>query len=70
MYITIDYPVEATFEVRKNLQTDKEKTEYLRKWLKKNKINSPCHDYSDYHVEKVISYSKFKLNSEYWIVGS
>ena len=68
MYITIDYPIEATFEVRKNLSTDKEKTEYLRKWLKKNKIDSPNHDYSDYHVEKVISFVNTK--SEYWIVGS
>lgn len=67
MKVYIDYPANRTLTVRKQFTTNRERTLYLRKWLKKNNVESPCHDYSDYVVEFVETYDD---NNQYWIVGS
>ena len=68
--ILIDYPTTLTFKTSKSFETNDERTSHLRKWLKRNKIDSPCHDYSDYVVEGVDLLIIDCLPVEYWIVGS
>lgn len=65
--IVIDYPVEMTFITRKDFKTNTDRTKHLRSILRKNRIESPNHDYNDYVVE---FHQQMEDDSEYWIVGS
>lgn len=70
MKVYIDYPITKTLNVRKHFTTNEERTTYLRNWLRRNKIDSPCHDYSDYVVEEVEDIEEYGNDFQYWIVGS
>jgi len=66
--IFIDYPVVMSFKTQFEFENDEERTKYLHKVLKKNKVDSPCHDYTDYVVEvsKKINWN----TDEVWVIGS
>ena len=64
--IYISYPVNMCFKTRFEFENDEERTKYLHKVLKKNKVDSPCHDYTDYVVEKV----EVSRYWEEWTIGS
>jgi hypothetical protein len=68
--LIVDYPTTMTFEVRKELPEFNDYCEVRQKillyQLRKQKIESPCHSYTDYVVEDI-----FPLNDgEVWIIGS
>jgi hypothetical protein len=66
--IFIDYPVVMCFKTQFEFENDEERTKYLHKILKKNKVDSPLHDYTDYIVEAT---KKINWNAdEVWIIGS
>ena len=66
--IFIDYPVVMCFKTQFEFENDEERTKYLHKVLKKNKVDSPLHDYTDYVVELS---EKINWNiDEVWTVGS
>jgi hypothetical protein len=64
--IYISYPVNMCFKTRFEFENDEERTKYLHKVLKKNKVYSPLHDYTDYVVEAV----EVSTYWEEWVVGS
>lgn len=71
LIITIDYPSFASFTIRagkfKNNNDLKSRTKELHRLLKRSRVDSPCHDYSDYVVEGVEITSNGR---EFWVVGS
>ena len=65
--IFIDYPTMFSFRTRKTFTNNDERTKYLHYVLRKNKVDSPSHDYTDYVVEDITwVFDK----SEFWIIGS
>jgi hypothetical protein len=64
--IYIDYPVNMCFKTRFEFDNDEERTKYLHKVLKKNKVDSPLHDYTDYVVER----TEINRYWEEWTIGS
>jgi len=69
--IYIDYPQEMVFRTRKQFETNEERTIYLQQILRRNKVDSPSHAYSDYVVEHAdISPRKELDDWEVWVVGS
>jgi hypothetical protein len=67
--IFIDYPIDFSFKTKKTFTTNEERTQHLQQVLRRKKVESPSHDYSDYVVEG-IEVSRFYGNDEFWIVGS
>ena len=67
--IFIDYPTMFHFNTDKDFSNNQERTEYLHEVLKNNKVNSPCHAYTDYVVEAIEPIGK-KGEREYWAIGS
>jgi len=67
--IFIDYPTNFSFKTKKTFTTNEERTQHLQQVLRKNKVDSPCHDYTDYVVEDVDT-NMYYGNCEYWIIGS
>jgi hypothetical protein len=67
--IYIDYPTDFSFKTKKTFTNNEERTKYLHQVLRRKKVESPCHDYSDYVVEDVEG-GRFYGNDEYWCVGS
>jgi hypothetical protein len=66
--IYIDYPTEFVFRTRKTFTNDDERTDYLHTVLRRNKVSSPSHNYTDYVVEGVIVNESNE--TEQWIIGS
>jgi hypothetical protein len=68
--LILDYPFNMTFQVRKELPEFDDYCEVRQKillyQLRKQKIYSPCHLYTDYVVEAVVPMK----DSEIWIIGS
>ena len=65
--IFIDYPTNFSFKTKKTFTTNEERTQHLQQVLRRRKVESPCHDYSDYVVEDIT----WVFNqSEFWCVGS
>lgn len=64
--IFIDYPQEMTFRTKKNFQNLDDRTEYLRKVLKRKEYNS-FHHPDDFVVELVENKNEY---FEVWIIGS
>jgi hypothetical protein len=67
--IYIDYPTDYSFKTKKTFVSNEERTKYLHQVLRRNKVESPCHDYSDYVVEGVEPIGKAN-EREYWLIGS
>jgi len=65
--IIIDYPTNFTFRTKKTFSNDEERTLYLHKVLKRDRVESPCHLYTDYSVEFVETLSN---GTEFWGIGS
>lgn len=66
--IWIDYPgIGLSFRLRKQLESDEQRTDHLQQYLKRNKIEIPNHDPEDMVVELTINASP---NVEIWVVGS
>jgi hypothetical protein len=65
--IFIDYPVVMCFKTQFVFENNEERTKYLHKVLKKNKVDSPLHEYTDYVVEAV---ERVNWSDENWYVGS
>jgi hypothetical protein len=66
--IHIDYPINYSFKTKKTFNSNEERTKYLHQVLRRNKIESPCHDYTDYLVENVDKLGCY--DTEYWCIGS
>ena len=66
--IFIDYPTNLSFKTKKTFASNEERTKHLHQVLRRKKVESPCHDYTDYVVEMVEpnKYGSF----EFWIIGS
>lgn len=66
----LDYPQTFSFKVKKELPTFEygceERRRILIRQMKRQDIFSPCHLYTDYVVEEVISNG----TQEYWRLGS
>jgi len=64
------YPTTMTFKVRKELPeftfNCPVRNEILHRQLKKQKVDSPCHSYSDYGVDCIESFD----GGEVWEIGS
>jgi hypothetical protein len=65
--IYIDYPTDLSFKTKKTFTNNEERTKYLHQVLRKRKVESPSHDYTDYVVEDITEYSCLQ---ELWVVGS
>ena len=65
--IFIDYPTEFVFRTKKTFTNDDERTDYLHTVLRRNKVKSPSHNYTDYVVEDVFMHG---ANVQEWIIGS
>lgn len=69
--IYIDYPQEMVFRTRKQFETNEERTIYLQQILRRKKVDSPCHAYTDYVVEHANISPRIELDDwEVWYVGS
>jgi len=68
--IYIDYPVEMSFNTKKEFQNNDERTTYLHQVLRRKKVDSPCHAYTDYVVEHADIAPIKQDNWEVWAVGS
>jgi hypothetical protein len=66
--IFIDYPTNFSFKTKKTFTTNEERTQHLQQVLRRKKVESPCHDYTDYVVETADKLGCY--DSEYWCVGS
>jgi len=68
--LILDYPTNMTFQVRKDLPEFDEYCDVRQKillyQLRKQKIESPMHHYTDYVIEAVVPMK----DSEIWIIGS
>jgi hypothetical protein len=68
--IITDYPANFTFKVRKDLPAFDEycevRQEILLRQLRRQNIDSPCHAYTDYGIDEVITFD----GGEQWILGS
>lgn len=64
------YPATFTFKVRKELPVFEDycevREEILLRQLRKQKIYSPCHSYTEYVIEMVETFD----GGEEWIIGS
>ena len=64
------YPATFTFKVRKELPEFEDyceiREEILHRQLRKQKIYSPCHSYSEYIVEAIETFD----GGEEWIIGA
>lgn len=65
--VIIDYPTDFVFRTKKTFINDDERTQYLRRVLRRNNIDSPSHEYNDYVVEDV---TELPDNHEFWVIGS
>lgn len=67
-YVVCDYPgCYFSFRIKKQLETDQQRTQYLQKYLKRHKIDIPNHDPEDMVVElSILKDPKVEL----WILGS
>lgn len=65
--VIIDYPTDFVFRTRKTFINDEERTQHLRRVLRRNNIDSPSHEYEDYVVEDV---TELPDNYEFWVIGS
>ncbi len=68
--IFIDYPIDFSFKTKKTFTTNEERTNHLHKVLKRHKVESPCHEYTDYVVEDWEGGRFYNGDDEYWVVGS
>ena len=66
--IFIDYPIKFSFKTKKTFVSNEERTNHLHKVLKRHKIESPCHEYTDYVIEDICRF--YNNDNEYWLVGS
>jgi len=68
--IVVGYPDTFSFETEMEFPKFKygceTRTSLLYLELEKNKISSPCHEYTDYIVESI----EIKNDIEYWQLGS
>lgn len=65
--IIIDYPTDFVFRTKIDFVSDEQRTEHLRKILRKNNVPSPMHEYNDYVVEIV---EDFDSDTQFWGIGS